>query len=460
MRTSNSKTFDARNGKKQLVVDIGDVHYKDNYADTEEQWKDIDLTWEGNRITKAPYELTLEGNKATIRNKRSGEVSTIELLEIGGNAASLSARKNAALDTDLEIVPGYSGVKFTRILKSDRAPLEAKFKVTGDFIVRAKDDDGELPVETTLKDGILTETLKPDREVKYPIRIDPTWQVGASMDDVYRRLTSSSWYPITDRLQAGATQADYYQLGSGMRFTNITISGDNTIISAYLSLTAEQTNSNAGCNTRISAEDVDDAPTFVDDRDVFDARWANRDLLTQIDWDNIGSWSNNVEYYLGGGHGSADPPEIKTIIQARIDSPTWISGYDIVIFWEDFADRSTHTPGGRRPAQSWEKSPSNAPKLIITYGVFNYELTGVTKNKGGGTLANCECFLCKDNLDDTASFIAHTQSDGSGNYVFAGLLADTDPQFFVISWKDAVPHVFDVTDHVLQLVEEQGTWPR
>lgn len=82
-----------------------------------------------------------------------------------------------------------------------------------------------------------------------------------------------------------------------------------------------------------------------------------------------------------------------------------------------------------------------------------YKLEGVTKDKDGNTKATCECFLCKDNGDNTASFIAYTQSDGVGNYSFTGL-DNNDAQYFVISWKDETPHIFDVTDHVLQPVEE------
>jgi len=41
----------------------------------------------------------------------------------------------------------------------------------------------------------------------------------------------------------------------------------------------------------------------------------------------------------------------------------------------------------------------------------------------------------------------------TGAYSFTDL-DDNDAQYFVISWKDNEPHVFDVTDHVLQPVEE------
>jgi len=92
---------------------------------------------------------------------------------------------------------------------------------------------------------------------------------------------------------------------------------------------------------------------------------------------------------------------------------------------------------------------------IKVEGTFpvTYKLEGVTKDNGGSALGTCECFLMKDNQDDTATFVDYDQSDGSGNYSFTGI-ADNDAQYFVISWKDDTPHVFDVTDHTLTPVEE------
>ncbi|MBA7716361.1 hypothetical protein ES703_125432 [subsurface metagenome] len=176
-RTANSKTFDLGKGRRRLVAHIGDVHYKDNYASPSEQWKDIDLTWEGNRITKAPYELTLDGNKCTILDKKSGKVSTIEPLDV----------KPAGLK--FEILPEFNTVRFRHIVPSDKVPFEARFKVTGKipFRARAFDDEGDLSLETTLKDGILTEKLSSIigkgtgkvRPAKGNIRVDPTWNLAS-----------------------------------------------------------------------------------------------------------------------------------------------------------------------------------------------------------------------------------------------------------------------------------------
>ncbi len=62
-----------------------------------------------------------------------------------------------------------------------------------------------------------------------------------------------------------------------------------------------------------------------------------------------------------------------------------------------------------------------------------------------------ECYLLKDNLDNTLTFLQHVTSDGGGNYSFTGI-ADDDPQYLVYAFKDGSPNVFDATDHVLQPV--------
>jgi len=83
-----------------------------------------------------------------------------------------------------------------------------------------------------------------------------------------------------------------------------------------------------------------------------------------------------------------------------------------------------------------------------------FKLEGVTKDKNGDVLVSCECYLFKDNQDDTLTFVDHLTSDGAtGAYSFTGINSD-DAQYLVVAWKDNTPHVFDVTDHVLEPVEE------
>jgi len=47
-RTESSKTYCLEDGSYAQDIYIGAIHYKDNYADDSEQWKDIDLTFDEN----------------------------------------------------------------------------------------------------------------------------------------------------------------------------------------------------------------------------------------------------------------------------------------------------------------------------------------------------------------------------------------------------------------------------
>jgi len=106
-------------------------------------------------------------------------------------------------------------------------------------------------------------------------------------------------------------------------------------------------------------------------------------------------------------------------------------------------------------------SPNSGPSTR-RYGAYRmghvdtstYKIEGVTKNKDGNILSECDCFLFKLNTDeDNATYINYDKSDANGNYSFTGL-DDNDTKYFVIAWKDNTPHVFDCTDHVLTGIEE------
>ena len=118
------------------AVALGDVHYKDNYKDDTELWKPIDLTIVNGRMDKAPYILEVKDNKTTITCKKTGRQSVVEMKSIGTVDVSkdtLLDQKSVAVDTDYKLVLHPDKVKFQRTLLSDKAPLGAKFKITGNL---------------------------------------------------------------------------------------------------------------------------------------------------------------------------------------------------------------------------------------------------------------------------------------------------------------------------------------
>lgn len=179
---------------------------------------------------------------------------------------------------------------------------------------------------------------------------------GQQSDDVFYRMSDDSWTMHTEMI-AGGQAAPYFQYGCGMRFPDITIGQGREIYGAVLEFRADRTKTGLGCNTRISAEDVDDALTFADDYSAFVSRWNNR-TTARVDYDDIEDWTG------GGDYVSVD---FKDVIQEIIDRDGWNSGNDIVIFWEDYDDRSPHLNYRNRYAESWDTDVSNAPELVITY---------------------------------------------------------------------------------------------
>jgi hypothetical protein len=348
-RTENSKTYWLGGNKYSTEISVGVIHYKDDYANPNEGWKDINLAWEGNRITKAPYELTLDGQKIIVKDKKTSDISTIELISI----------KPAGLK--FEIVPENTRVSFRHILSSDKVPFEAQFKIAGKSLTtRAFDDEDELELETSLVSGILTEKLSEVKDkqtgeirpAKGEIRIDPTWQVGASTDDCY--MEPGYWSTILGSFSVGygGGSSDYR---SAARFLNITIPPGATITLANLILTAKVASSSTGVKTRIRAEANITPLTFSTQLD-FNARvWTTAYAY----WDNIAAWSVNEE--------SADTisPDCKACIQEVINLPGWASGNNVAIYWEDLQRRGT--AGNVREAYSYDGSAAKAPKLYIEY---------------------------------------------------------------------------------------------
>lgn len=117
--------------------------------------------------------------------------------------------------------------------------------------------------------------------------------------------------------------------------------------------------------------------------------------------------------------------------------------------------RYTSTAGDFTFQWDGDGSQHNARNGVAIKGVaVSYKLERTTKDKNDDVLVSCPCFLVKDNGDDTYTFVDYAVSDGvTGLVSFTGI-ADNDPNYQIISWKDDTPHVFDVTDHNLTPVIE------
>jgi len=189
--------------------------------------------------------------------------------------------------------------------------------------------------------------------------VDPTLdvQVGASADDCVAVTSSGSgsWSLTQDRFNAGAYDAVNYGYFSGARFQGITLDNSQVISIAYLRIKCVTQFSGTDVRTKLSAEDIDDAPAFTSIG--YDDYWARTKTTAQVDWDISTVWSVDTTY---------NSAEIKTVVQEVVDRGGWASGQDIVIFWED--DSSPTNAQNIRRGHSWD-APGNVegPILHIEY---------------------------------------------------------------------------------------------
>jgi hypothetical protein len=156
-----------------------------------------------------------------------------------------------------------------------------------------------------------------------------------------------------------------------MRFTNITIPQGATVKAAYLTLRCNGDEAGTVVRTKIRGEDRDDAPTFLpatEGQNDWNARFPSGCTSAEVLWDEIPEWTPNSDY---------NSPDIAAVIQEIVNRPGWVSGNAIVIFWDDYDDRSTNATDCDRLAYSYDSSPTYCAKLHL-----EVESGGVTIDAG------------------------------------------------------------------------------
>jgi len=123
-------------------------------------------------------------------------------------------------------------------------------------------------------------------------------------------------------------------------------------------------------------------------------------------------------------------------------------GVGFAASWGAAVTSSSSSSSSESSASSQSSGSSESSESLS----ITYHLAGVTKDEDGNTKASCICHLWKYN-SGTPYWVAYTLSDGSGDYDFTGL-GNNDEDYYVESHKADDPHTMDITDHVLQPVEE------
>jgi len=405
LRTENSKTYDLGGGKFRRVIS-NTLHYKDDYNDPAEPWKDVNLNFVDGRIDRAPY--ILEVNELTIEltSKKTGTIQTLTLERIGSEkpkrpvlwqfVKNKAVWEHAAPNTDVVIEAGPSFVRVKRILHSITAPLEAEFnhtKVVGktdDITLHtsARDANGEpLPViksdvagkltealdisDLVLKEGKLYHKLQyPDGEgglieelveVKFPIVIDPTLTVQPSAKDTH--LLKSA--PTTNYSSLTYIQVNWSPTYTTRPILEFDISGlpaGATLNSASLELY------NYSGNAALEGQDI----------------WAYKQL--RIDWvESEACWNyykgTTVWTAAGGDFITSDPAGASAPAPTPFTDYGWMT-WDVLAIVQDAYNSSiavefllkflTETGGNQAAgfrSNNYTNDTNLCPKLVIDYTV-------------------------------------------------------------------------------------------
>ena len=208
-RTEFSKTYYLGDNTYRLVT--GNViHWKYDYDDPNEPWKEADPQWQGNTVVNAPYTLSVDGNSITVTSRNTGGRVIMSLDEVGGIAVNptlgSSEVASGVSGVDVKITPYEDLVSFARVITDKNASTQAVYSIEqigeGLYInAVAEDADGKsLPVQYDYneKDRTITEWVDAEdlKDAKYPITVDPTISPYSSASDgmIYR---SDNGWPYT-----------------------------------------------------------------------------------------------------------------------------------------------------------------------------------------------------------------------------------------------------------------------
>lgn len=349
MREYNSKTYDL-GGKFRTIITMSPLHYQDGAM-----WHDIDLSWNGYYIDNAPYDLVLYGGKIIIYDKASGKEYDLELIKLGDTPLSIQNNDwtfeygkayitDVVKGVDLIIRLENDSVSYSRVIKEKGIPFDATFNVSGNFTYRAYDQVGNINVSAICLNGALTENITAERDIQYPLIIDPTFETEHSYDDAWER--TYSWSISDNDLDINSHPTATSICNVGIRFQNVTIPSGSVIDDAYLNVWGDD-GARDNPLMDIYLEDADDPVDFNDYAEIL----LRDNTTATVEWDQV-----NI------GTGWNVSPDLSSCVQEVVDRGGWISGNSMVALLE-----------GRQccyrylEIKSHDYDPDYAPELVIDY---------------------------------------------------------------------------------------------
>jgi hypothetical protein len=172
-------------------------------------------------------------------------------------------------------------------------------------------------------------------------------RVVSGNDDVEESQTGAMYMNSSD-LELVNDGTTYGNQKIGMRFTGITVPQGASISNAYIQFTCDETGSTATSLT-IKGENVNNSAVFTT---------ASSNVSSRAQTAASVAWAPAAWSTVGQASTTQRTPDIKTIIQEIVNRTGWVSGNALSIII---------TGTGKRTAEAYEGSSTQAPLLVIEY---------------------------------------------------------------------------------------------
>ncbi|MDG1462079.1 MAG: pilus assembly protein PilY, partial [Gammaproteobacteria bacterium] len=133
----------------------------------------------------------------------------------------------------------------------------------------------------------------------------------------------------------------------GVRFRNIALPQDASILNAYLEFTAYQNSTSSSASFNIAGVDQDDPNSF---RSYPRYLLRDKPKTVSVPWVGIPRWYKNYTY---------QSPSVKTIVEQIVGRPGWELGNEMMFVFSDFV--------GIRGAYTYNGKPSGTVSLVVEY---------------------------------------------------------------------------------------------
>lgn len=364
-RTPNGKTWHHGGREYTYGGTIGDIHYKDNYGNSAEQWKDIDTSYyedypEFKLYNRMPFNVKIFKNRTgyEIEAKKDGSKYVIELDEIGGKKVTKHEDDD---DLSFRFEISRAGVRLWKELKTNKAPRVFRWKVTEhkkgllafredpEMIDRSTKEKAEkLKVTKTPIDAMSFYWQEETTVTGVDIDTDINETIPANADDGYCNGTTfrSTW----DYCYIGdVSSASQNYFG---RFTSVTIAKGVTITAARVDFYAYGSLSGTTVNLNVYMNAADDASAPTDC-----TTYGAKSTTSAVAWSSVGSWTANNTY---------SSPDISSAVQEVTDRAGWSSGNDMMVLVKNNSSSS----GAYRTFDCISSLNTNNPAILyISYVV-------------------------------------------------------------------------------------------